>query len=152
VQQQWLIGLVVVKTFEKELLTDSLSALRPLERVGPEGEAAADEVKKVVANRSGIILSASTILKSDFFSNLQKMSLPEYAYLEFPRFSALTTASKDVSKAHLTSGGCHSHLQSREKGSLSPILKGRWRSEAECRLSTGKKSPPFDRTHLLIVE
>ena len=29
-------------------------------------------------NRSGSILSASTILKSDFFSNLQKMTLPEY--------------------------------------------------------------------------
>jgi hypothetical protein len=129
-----------------------LSALRPLERVGPEGEAAADEVKKVVANRSGIILSASTILKSDFFSNLQKMSLPEYACLEFPMFSALTAASKDVLKAHLTSGGYHSHLQSREKGSLSPILKGRWRSAAECPLSTGKQSHPFDRAPLLIVE
>ena len=58
-------------------MTDSLSALRPLERVSADGEAAADEVQTVVANRSGIILSASTILKSDFFSNLQKMSLPE---------------------------------------------------------------------------
>lgn len=67
----------VIKTFEKDLLTEGITALRPLERRQPEGEAAADEVEAVVANRSGIILSASTILKSDFFSNLQKMSLPE---------------------------------------------------------------------------
>ena len=43
-----------------------------------EGEAMPDEVTQVVTNRNGAILSASTILKSDFFSNLQKMSLPEY--------------------------------------------------------------------------
>jgi hypothetical protein len=43
-----------------------------------------DEVVRVVANRSGVVLSASTILKSDFFSNLQKMSLPEYVTLIFP--------------------------------------------------------------------
>ncbi|EIN10058.1 hypothetical protein PUNSTDRAFT_125979 [Punctularia strigosozonata HHB-11173 SS5] len=68
----------VLKTFEKELLSDGLQALQPLERVElAEGEAFPDEVKQVVANRSGVILSASTILKSDFFSNLQKMSLPE---------------------------------------------------------------------------
>ena len=68
----------VIKTFEKELLESSLNALKPLERVHDiEGMAEPDEVKQVVANRSGTILSASTILKSDFFSNLQKMSLPE---------------------------------------------------------------------------
>lgn len=39
-----------------------------------------DEVSQVVANRSGAILSAQTILKSDFFSGLQKQSLPEYVY------------------------------------------------------------------------
>ncbi|KAK7690552.1 hypothetical protein QCA50_005650 [Cerrena zonata] len=68
----------VIKTFEKELLDASLNALKPLERVNDiKGMAEPDEVKQVVANRSGTILSASTILKSDFFSNLQKMSLPE---------------------------------------------------------------------------
>ena len=68
----------MIKTFEKELLESSLNALKPLERVHDiEGMAEPDEVKQVVANRSGTILSASTILKSDFFSNLQKMSLPE---------------------------------------------------------------------------
>ena len=45
-----------------------------------EGEAMPDEVTQVVTNRNGAILSASTILKSDFFSNLQKMSLPEYVH------------------------------------------------------------------------
>ncbi|CDO71831.1 hypothetical protein BN946_scf184939.g55 [Trametes cinnabarina] len=68
----------VIKTFEKELLQEDLNTLKPLERVDVvEGMALPDEVRKVVANRSGSILSASTILKSDFFSNLQKMSLPE---------------------------------------------------------------------------
>jgi hypothetical protein len=49
----------------------------PLKRAEADGEAHPDEVKQVVMNRSGRILSASTILKSDFFSNLQKMTLPE---------------------------------------------------------------------------
>ncbi|EMD34003.1 hypothetical protein CERSUDRAFT_117523 [Gelatoporia subvermispora B] len=68
----------VIKTFEKELVTDNIDTLKPLERVDAvNGVAQPDEVRQVVANRSGSILSASTILKSDFFSNLQKMSLPE---------------------------------------------------------------------------
>ncbi|EPT01640.1 hypothetical protein FOMPIDRAFT_1119753 [Fomitopsis schrenkii] len=68
----------VIKTFEKELASDSMSTLKPLERVDDaEGLALPDEVQAIVANRTGSILSASTILKSDFFSNLQKMSLPE---------------------------------------------------------------------------
>lgn len=37
-----------------------------------------DEVSNVVANRVGAILSAQTILKSDFFLGLQKQSLPEW--------------------------------------------------------------------------
>ncbi|OCH86618.1 hypothetical protein OBBRIDRAFT_890367 [Obba rivulosa] len=68
----------VIKTFEKELEEDNIKTLKPLERVDTaNGVAQPDEVQQVVANRSGSILSASTILKSDFFSNLQKMSLPE---------------------------------------------------------------------------
>ncbi|KAF9000645.1 inositol hexakisphosphate-domain-containing protein [Cyathus striatus] len=68
----------VIKTFEKELIVDGLNALKPLERADAEtGVAHPDEVTQVVMNRSGSILSASTILKSDFFSNLQKMTLPE---------------------------------------------------------------------------
>lgn len=59
-------------------MADDINALKPLERVDVvNGVAKPDEVQQVVANRSGSILSASTILKSDFFSNLQKMSLPE---------------------------------------------------------------------------
>ncbi|KAF8121766.1 inositol hexakisphosphate-domain-containing protein [Boletus edulis] len=65
----------VIKTFKKDLDAGGLDALIPLERI--DGVAHPDEVKQVVANRSGSILSASTILKSDFFSNLQKMTLPE---------------------------------------------------------------------------
>ncbi|KAG1795306.1 inositol hexakisphosphate-domain-containing protein [Suillus plorans] len=62
----------------KELIAEGLRALKPLERADVnESVARPDEVKQVVVNRSGGILSASTILKSDFFSNLQKMSLPE---------------------------------------------------------------------------
>ncbi|KAG2017712.1 hypothetical protein CC2G_007200 [Coprinopsis cinerea AmutBmut pab1-1] len=68
----------VIKTFEKDMIDDGLNALKPLERADfKEGVADPDEVTQVVKNRSGSILSASTILKSDFFSNLQKMTLPE---------------------------------------------------------------------------
>ncbi|KAJ4477327.1 inositol hexakisphosphate-domain-containing protein [Lentinula aciculospora] len=68
----------VIKTFERELLANGMNSLKPLQRADlVEGMAHPDEVKQVVMNRSGDILSASTILKSDFFSNLQKMTLPE---------------------------------------------------------------------------
>ncbi|KAH7884393.1 inositol hexakisphosphate-domain-containing protein [Phlebopus sp. FC_14] len=68
----------VIKTFEKELSAEGLNALKPLERTDAnDGVAHPDEVKQVVVNRCGSILSASTILKSDFFSNLQKMTLSE---------------------------------------------------------------------------
>ncbi|KZV73066.1 hypothetical protein PENSPDRAFT_575124 [Peniophora sp. CONT] len=71
-------SLPVLKTFEKELTADGMAALRPLVRVDiGDGVALPDEVSAVVSNRAGTILSQSTILKSDFFSNLQKMSLPE---------------------------------------------------------------------------
>jgi hypothetical protein len=62
----------------KELTAEGIYALKPLERVDPKEDMAdPDEVTAVVSNRTGAILSASTILKSDFFSNLQKMTLPE---------------------------------------------------------------------------
>lgn len=70
-------GRPVIKTFEKELVTDDMNTLKPLERVDATEGVAPDEVKRIVVNRAGSILSASTILKSDFFSNLQKMSLSE---------------------------------------------------------------------------
>ncbi|KAF8754252.1 Inositol hexakisphosphate [Rhizoctonia solani] len=67
----------VIATFENELRVEGAKALKPLERSEREDVAFADDIQYVVANRSGSVLSASTILKSDFFSNLQKMSLPE---------------------------------------------------------------------------
>lgn len=68
----------MIKTFEKELIGDGINALKPLGRADDKfGIAYPDEVTKIVVNRSGSILSASTIIKSDFFSNLQKMTLPE---------------------------------------------------------------------------
>ncbi|KAJ6561916.1 inositol hexakisphosphate-domain-containing protein [Mycena capillaripes] len=68
----------VIKTFEKELFADGLNSLKPLERADVNsGVAHPDEVNQVVLNRSGSILSASTILKNDMFLNLQKMTLPE---------------------------------------------------------------------------
>ncbi|KIY43759.1 hypothetical protein FISHEDRAFT_51969 [Fistulina hepatica ATCC 64428] len=68
----------VIRTFQKELRTVDFNMLKPLERSdGSQGEALPNEVQSIVQNRSGSILSASTILKCDFFSNLQKMALPE---------------------------------------------------------------------------
>ncbi|KZW02890.1 hypothetical protein EXIGLDRAFT_730985, partial [Exidia glandulosa HHB12029] len=76
--EQFLNNHPVFQTFEQEMLAAGPAALKPLERVAAaDGVAFPDEVKLVVANRAGTILSASTILKSDFFSGLQKMSLPE---------------------------------------------------------------------------
>ena len=68
----------VFRTFQQELKAAGANALKPLERVDVgDDPAAIDEVNLIVANRAGVVLSAATILKSDFFSNLQKMSLPE---------------------------------------------------------------------------
>jgi len=68
----------VFRTFQQELRAAGADALKPLERVDVGNDTdAIDEVNLVVANRAGVVLSAATILKSDFFSNLQKMSLPE---------------------------------------------------------------------------
>ncbi|KAI0649419.1 inositol hexakisphosphate-domain-containing protein [Trametes meyenii] len=92
----------VIKTFEKELISEDLNTLKPLERVDVgDGVPLPDEVRKVVANRSGSILSASTILKSDFFSNLQKMSLPERIDGS-PNFRRVPLALKLVSSPALT--------------------------------------------------
>ncbi|KAJ7081810.1 inositol hexakisphosphate-domain-containing protein [Mycena belliarum] len=68
----------VIRTFENELFADGVNALKPLERADlSDGVAHPDEVNQIVVNRSGSILSASTILKNDMFLNLQKMTLPE---------------------------------------------------------------------------
>lgn len=68
----------VFKTLETELLHGGINSLTPIERTEPQpGLALEDEVDFIVANRDGAILSAQTILKSDFFTGLQKQSLPE---------------------------------------------------------------------------
>lgn len=67
----------VFKTIERELDSAGIEALVPLERPLTDGTASNDEVADFVAQRSGRVLSAFTLLKSDFFSGLQKMSLPE---------------------------------------------------------------------------
>ncbi|GAA5856222.1 hypothetical protein JCM8547_000828 [Rhodosporidiobolus lusitaniae] len=70
----------VFATIERELDHASIDALVPLQRTPKEigtGTASTDEVEDFVSQRSGRILSAFTLLKSDFFSGLQKMSLPE---------------------------------------------------------------------------
>ncbi|KZT53703.1 hypothetical protein CALCODRAFT_439779 [Calocera cornea HHB12733] len=68
----------VLETFLNELKEDGINALKPLDRVQrANGAALPDEAQSLVAGRHGSVLSASTILKSDFFANLQKMSLPE---------------------------------------------------------------------------
>lgn len=67
----------VFKTIERELDAAGIDALVPLERPVTDGAASNDEVADFVAQRSGRVLSAFTLLKSDFFSGLQKMSLPE---------------------------------------------------------------------------
>ncbi|TIA73209.1 hypothetical protein E3P81_00237 [Wallemia ichthyophaga] len=69
----------VLRTFENEIKVGGLESLQALKRDDnpPEGNALSDEVERVVRNRNGRILSAQTLLKSDFFSQLQKMSLPE---------------------------------------------------------------------------
>ena len=64
----------VFQTMEKELQSHHTNALKPLERIDvSEGFASPDEEHIIVANRSGSILSASTMLKSDLFTNLQKV-------------------------------------------------------------------------------
>lgn len=68
----------VFKTIERELDNTNLDALIPINRPGElVGAAFPNEVEEFVARRSGRILSAFTLLKSDFFSGLQKMGLPE---------------------------------------------------------------------------
>ncbi|ORY34932.1 inositol hexakisphosphate-domain-containing protein [Naematelia encephala] len=75
----------VFKTLESELVHGGLTGLTPLDRVDPaQGMALPDEVSKTVASRRGVILSAQTILKSDFFSGLQKQTLPELVIMQAP--------------------------------------------------------------------
>lgn len=67
----------VFQTIEKELDHAGIDALVPLKRPIASGTASTDEVADFVAKRNGRILSAYTLCKADYFSGLQKMSLPE---------------------------------------------------------------------------
>ncbi|POY76292.1 hypothetical protein BMF94_0487 [Rhodotorula taiwanensis] len=67
----------VFHTIEKELDKAGIDALVPIKQQIATGTAFDDEIAEFVSQRRGRILSAFTLLKSDFFSGLQKMSLPE---------------------------------------------------------------------------
>ncbi|GAA5826021.1 hypothetical protein JCM11251_000094 [Rhodosporidiobolus azoricus] len=70
----------VFRTIEKELDAPALDTLLPLQRTSQDlagGTVSTNAVEDFVAKRDGRILSAYSLLKSDFFSGLQKMSLPE---------------------------------------------------------------------------
>lgn len=67
----------VLKTIARDLDHMDISTITPLGKIDiGDGVALTDEVEEVVHNRSGTILSASTILKSDFFSGILKAGLP----------------------------------------------------------------------------
>ena len=60
----------VFATIERQLETAGLSTLVPLEKTIVEaGNALSDEIHDFVAHRSGSILTAFTLLKSDYFVN-----------------------------------------------------------------------------------
>ena len=108
--QDVLTAFAVFETFEHEMLAQGPDALKPLERVSvTDGVAFPDEAKQLVANRTGIVLSAATILKSDFFSGLQKMSLPECVMCACTKLRRLTVAqahrrSSELQEAEVDAG------------------------------------------------
>lgn len=68
----------VFDTIAKEFDKIDISTIMPLQKVdASDGMALSDEVQEVVSHRSGSILSAYTMLKSDFFSGILKLGLPE---------------------------------------------------------------------------
>lgn len=74
----WYASQPVFKTFEAELKHGGAEVLMPLsvsERT--DGPISNDEADTFVMARHGSILSSGTIIKSDLFLGLQKMSLPE---------------------------------------------------------------------------
>ncbi|GAA6056946.1 hypothetical protein JCM3770_007157 [Rhodotorula araucariae] len=77
--ETWVKERPVFRTIQRELDDAGIDALTPLHRPGAveRGTASNDEVADFVAARAGRILSAYCLLKSDFFSGLQRMSLPE---------------------------------------------------------------------------
>jgi hypothetical protein len=69
--------IVVLETFEKDFFAngDAADLLEPVNL--PHKSTHPDQVQRVLAARSGAVLGPSTILKSDYFSGLEKLSLPE---------------------------------------------------------------------------
>lgn len=68
----------VFDTIAKEFDKIDIGTIMPLQKVDVgDGMALSDEVQEVVSHRSGSILSAYTMLKSDFFSGILKLGLPE---------------------------------------------------------------------------
>nr|GAT59369.1 predicted protein [Mycena chlorophos] len=111
----------VIQTFERELFADGLNALKPLERAYvADGVAHPDEVNQIVANRSGSILSASTILKNDMFLNLQKMTLPERIE-GAPNFRMLPLTLHSPDSPVMTPGGMQEKVVC---GSGMPTVEG----------------------------
>ena len=67
----------VLETISKDLDKMDIATITPLRKMDVgDGMALSDEVIEVVQNRSGNVLSAQTILKSDFFSGILKAGLP----------------------------------------------------------------------------
>ena len=67
----------VLGTIARDLEKAEMATITPLRKIDAgDGMALSDEVQDVVQNRRGSILSAYTILKSDFFSGILKAGLP----------------------------------------------------------------------------
>ncbi|KAJ6545040.1 inositol hexakisphosphate-domain-containing protein [Mycena vulgaris] len=118
----------VIRTFENELFADGVNALKPLERADVTADVAhPDEVNQVVVNRSGSILSASTILKNDMFLNLQKMTLPERID-GAPNFRQVSLALRSMPSPSLSPTTSTDSLKLREEkmvcGSGMPTVEG----------------------------
>jgi hypothetical protein len=90
--EQWVDARPVFKTLEREFDGASLHALTPL-GARTDHVTQSNEMQKAIASRKGRILTAQTILKSDFFSGLQKKSLPEQIE-GAPNFRRVTTRER----------------------------------------------------------
>lgn len=72
----WYGNQPVFNTFEAEIKHGGVEILTPITQT-TDGPVTDDEAERIVQTRRGAILSAGTIIKSDLFLGLQKMSLPE---------------------------------------------------------------------------
>lgn len=113
----------VFKTIESTLEHASLDALTPIEKPLEAGNALSGEVSEFVAKRSGRVLSAFTMLKSDFFLGLQKMSLPERIE-GLPNFRRVPLASTIADGSTATPESQVSPLDSFVFGTGMPRLDG----------------------------